>query len=135
MQNPKSFMLAGHSIFTLSNLNSGKSFTYRILQPREDGPHYAGILTGPDNTRDYTFFGTIFRGQNFYYSQKSVISEEALSVKGFEWFWRNLDHLPEFVRIDGCGYCHRCGRLLSDLESIETGFGPHCRKEREKVLA
>ena len=136
MDIPNSFMLAGDSIFTISNIQSGNHYTYRIHQGMgKDAPHFVGILTGPNNQSDYTFLGTIFQDGTFRYSQKSSIGREAPSVKGFEWLWRNVDNLPGYVRWDGCGYCHRCGRLLTDQLSIETGYGAYCRTQIERVMA
>jgi hypothetical protein len=93
------------------------------------------VLTGPDNTQDYTFIGTIFQGETFRHSLKGGIGKDALSVKGFEWLWRNLDNLPEYVRLDHCGYCLRCGKLLTTQESIEVGYGPTCQSILQKVAA
>jgi hypothetical protein len=27
-----------------------------------------------------------------------------------------------------CGYCGKCGRVLTEPESLESGLGPICRK-------
>lgn len=126
--NWKDNLLAGHAIFTVTNLTTGKHFTYRIIQPSVHTPHFVSLLTGPDNEEDYTFIGTIFDGQTFRHSPKGGIGKDAVGVKGFEWLWRHLDRLPEHVRLDSCGYCWRCGRLLSTPESITSGYGPTCER-------
>lgn len=138
MDNWKQNMLAGHAIFTVTNLTTNKHFTYRIIQPHPHTPHFVSLLTGPNNEEDYTFIGTIFQGETFRHSTKGGISRESVGVKGFEWLWRNLHNLPDNVRIDSAGYCWKCGRLLTDSESISTGYGPTCRKiieAKERTLA
>lgn len=136
MTNWRSHLLAGHAIFTLTNLITNKHFTYRIVKPNPNSPHFVSLLTGPDNTEDYTFIGTIFDCQVFRHSTKGGIGKESVGVKGFDWLWRNLDKLPDNVRLDHCGYCLRCGRLLTEPVSIETGYGPICTKiiQAERIL-
>lgn len=133
--NWKSHLLAGHAIFTLTNITTNKHFTYRIVKPNPHSPHFVSLLTGPDNTEDYTFIGTIFDCQTFRHSTKGGVGKDAVGVKGFEWLWRNLDHLPDNARLDHCGYCLRCGKLLTDGQSITTGYGPTCQKIIQKVAA
>lgn len=135
MNNWKQNMLAGHAIITVTNLTTGKHFTYRIIQPHPHTPHFVSLLTGPNNEEDYTFIGTIFDRLTFRHSIKGGISRDAVGVKGFEWLWRNLEKLPEHVRLDNAGYCFRCGKLLTDGESIQSGYGSTCRKIIEKVAA
>lgn len=133
--NWKSNLLAGHSIFTVTSLDTGKHFTYRIIQPSPHQPHFVSLLTGPNNEEDYTFIGTIFDGSIFRHSAKGGIGKDSVGVKGFEWLWRNLDKLPDNVRLDNAGYCFRCGKLLTTSESIISGYGPTCQKLIEKVAA
>lgn len=128
----KDFMLAGHAIFTVTNLNTGKSFTYRITTA-PGKPHFVSVLTGPDNTSDYTFIGTIFEQQTFRHSLKSGVGKDAQSVRSFEWLWNHIDQLPSNVKLSHCGYCARCGKTLTTPESIEAGMGPTCSKIVEKV--
>jgi hypothetical protein len=71
----------------------------------------------------------------FRHSLKGGVGKEALSVKGFEWLWRNLDRLPAYIRLNSCGYCLRCGKMLTDRISLETGYGPFCRTQIERVAA
>ena len=134
MDNPKTFLLAGHSIFTVTNTTTGKSFTYRITH-QEGKPHFVGVLSGPDNTQDYTFIGTIFDQQTFRHSPKGGISKDAQSVKVFDWLWQHLDNLPASVTLKHCGYCARCGKLLTTEESLSSGYGPFCRTQIERIVA
>lgn len=131
------FVLAGYSIFTILNTETGKRFTFQINKlDAEDSYtdrelYFVKVLTGGDNTSDYTFIGTIFDQKSFRHSRKSRIGEDALSVRAFKWFFPNLDRLEKFPQVEIWheGYCGRCGAPLTVPESIECGYGPVCAKK------
>jgi len=122
------FALAGDAIFTVKNSKTGGRFTFRI-DSEEGRPSFVKVLTGPENTNDYTFIGSIFAGKTFKHSQKSKISADAKSVKSFDWVWAHIDALPENIEVWHEGKCGRCGRLLTTPESIATGIGPTCAQK------
>ncbi len=122
------FALAGDAIFTVKNSKTGNRFTFRI-DSEEGRPSFVKVLTGPENTNDYTFIGSIFNGKNFKHSQKSKIDAAAKSVKSFEWIWAHIDALPENIEVWHEGKCCRCGRLLTTPESIASGIGPTCAQK------
>jgi hypothetical protein len=135
----RSFCLAGHAFFTLRSVKSGKRFTYRVsFPPEKDGEppgkvsHFVALLTDPDNTHGYSYLGHIFRSDGMYWhGKKSKIGQDALSAKGFMWFYdrviregkRPSDLGLEFYHAGKCG---KCGRKLTVPESIERGIGPEC---------
>jgi hypothetical protein len=124
----KSYMLGGNAKVTVVSRKSGQSYTYQIRekQVEEDKTlHFVGVLTGPENTRDYSFLGTIFDGEKFVHGRKSRIEVDAPSARAFAWLWRNLDD-EERVTVLHSGACSRCGRELTTPESIERGLGPVC---------
>lgn len=122
------FALAGHAIVTLVNTRTGGRFTFKIVKPSDEHPHFVRVLTGPDNEESYTFLGTIFNGTEYRHGRRSPIGEDAPSAKAFKWFWANADQLPDFVEVWHEGYCGRCGRLLTVPESVTRGIGPECWK-------
>lgn len=130
------FIFGGKSITTIQSRKSGEHFTYKITQlidaktnERKD-IWFVKVLTGPDNSSNYTFIGTIFADKSkFVHSQKSRIGADALSVQIMTWFIRNL--MSNSDKFEQCivyheGRCARCGRKLTTPESISTGFGPEC---------
>lgn len=123
------FLFGGKAIATVVNDDSGQRFTYRLTQC-EDKPEltFVGVLTGSNNTSDYTYIGTIWNGGSFKHGRKSRISADATSVKAFAWVLRKLsaNQLPPQVRIHHEGRCCCCGRKLTTPQSIETGIGPVC---------
>lgn len=129
----KSFILAGNATFTLVNEESGNRFTFKVVRPDEDTPHFVKVLTGSDNEDDFTFLGTIFNKRDFRHGRRSRITPEAQSAKAFNWAWPRIlsDGLPPQVKVFHEGRCGRCGRKLTVPESIESGIGPECSKRME----
>ncbi len=120
------FMLAGHALFIVLNRQTGNRFTYKVTKhDSEEDFYWVGVLTGPDNTASYTSLGRIVKGQ-YHHNRNSKITETAQSNKAFDWFYRNLSQLPDFIEVWHCGYCCVCGRLLTTPESVASGIGPVC---------
>jgi hypothetical protein len=135
------YTFAGHATFTLRSAKTGTRFTYQVQQKEPDeadrGPplFFVRVLTGPENTSDYTYLGLIRlrEGEAFYYADKKRrISPDAPSAKAFAFLLHCLqaDNLPEALEFYHDGRCAACGRALTDPESILTGFGPTCSARR-----
>lgn len=123
----KPFILGGNAKITLVSTKSGCRFTYRIRakEVEEDRVlHFVSVLTGPENTSDYSFLGTIFDGEKFVHGKKSKIAPDAPSAKAFSWLWQNL--ATQDAEVWHSGRCGRCNRELTTPESIERGLGPVC---------
>jgi len=59
----------------------------------------------------------------------SAVSEDDPKAKGFAWVWKRLQArhpFPPSVQFWHEGRCGRCGRLLSNPDSIQRGLGPEC---------
>jgi hypothetical protein len=128
----REYVLGGKATFTIENTRTGGRFTYRVKLAPEQGNGAAGtrlwfvsVLTGPQNTTDYSYIGTI-AGHGFYHGKKSRITSDAPSVVAFAWFWQHINRLPEALKVWHSGTCSRCGRELTTPESVETGIGPVC---------
>lgn len=126
----KPYILGGRATVTVVNPESGNRFTYRVAAKdvgSADAPrtlHFVSVLTGPENTSDYQFLGTIFEGDRFVHGKKSRITPEAPSARAFTWVWNHLE--SDRFEIWHEGKCSRCSRALTDPESIERGLGPVC---------
>lgn len=131
--NRRKFMFAGHAIFTITSVRTGKSFTYKFDVPRDDrlgeeGPMFADVLTGPDNTRDYTYMGIVHpRTLCVRPTAASQVSPDAPSAKALAWFLKNID--SDQVEFRHAGRCARCGRALTVPASVDSGFGPECAEK------
>ena len=126
-------MLAGNAGVTAENPQTGGRFTYRIRRGGQAAPTpiwFVSVLTGPDNTRDYDYIGTIFGrdGMPFRLTRGSLLGADAPSVAAFAWLWERVavgrSVAPALLHHEG--RCGRCGRALTVPTSIEAGFGPEC---------
>jgi len=138
------FMLAGSATMTLQ-APSGKHYTYKVKQAktRPDDPAHAplrwfvNLLSGPDNTSDFTYIGLLENTQRrgdvmrFRLTRASCLGSEAMPVV---WFRRLIEAIvaEDAARLSrGAvfheGRCGKCNRKLTDPTSISLGIGPVCR--------
>lgn len=139
----RKFLLAGDARVTLVSQKTGTRFTFRVRAKgvlkgeAPEAPWFVSLLTGRENNSDYTYLGTIFedllthdpKGYGGYrHSDKSRVSPEASSIKGFVWAWRYIvrGELPPGCEVWHEGRCGRCGRALTVPSSIAMGLGPEC---------
>jgi hypothetical protein len=127
------FFEAGHAIFTVSNA-CGEHYTYRIEKPAPEKPFFVSLLTGPDNSADYTYMG-IYNPKDYklYITRASKMHVDSTPVRVFMWAVQVVaEHrvLPPGYAIHHEGRCCRCGRRLTTPESIEQGIGPECSRLR-----
>jgi hypothetical protein len=128
------FMFAGNARFTLVSQKTGKRFTYRMRQSKDEGSKpkvwWVSVLTGSDNETSYSFIGTIFSrlGDFKYSTNKAKLLKYDPRVAAFEWFYfaAQRGQLPEKLEFWHEGRCGKCGRTLTVPNSIESGFGPEC---------
>jgi len=139
------FITAGHAIFTLKSKKTGARFTFRADCPPDEKQEQAQtlfvkLLTGSNNETDYQYFGFLRKqpggSWQFQHGKKARITPDAPGAQAFS-FCFSYVFLPGLERDDlefwheGC--CCRCGRLLTDPESVEFGIGPECRKRKAKA--
>lgn len=126
------FTLAGNATVTLESERTGTHYTYRVRQvPDNDKRWFVSLLTGPNNTSDYTYIGLIDRRSDrieFRTTAKSRLPETAPPVAGFRymWLWTRTGQMPPNMAIRHEGRCGRCGRTLTVPESLDRGIGPEC---------
>jgi hypothetical protein len=141
----KQFFHGGKAIFTIEpspefvakHGDCQPRYTFKIVH-RDGNDRYQPcemvlLLTGPDNTSDYTYMGILDDRANVVrITQKSCVGEQA-------WPKRILDRVLQRAAADQLeviqeagwklmheGRCCRCGRLLTVPSSIEAGIGPEC---------
>jgi Family of unknown function (DUF6011) len=125
------FIVAGKATVTFRSLASGSRFTYKIIAAKKrnenDTPTwFVKLLNGPDNSRNFTYIGTI-RNNQFFWTGKSHVSKDASSFIGFQFCYSHLvaGNMTGF-EVWHEGKCGRCGKKLTVPESIASGFGPDC---------
>jgi hypothetical protein len=136
----KKFITAGKAIFTVEvpeSLGKKPHYTYRVqLRPANDrfpDTYFVGILTGPDNNKDYSYLGILDTKTGVVKTtQKSKFGSTDFVVRllnrTLNRIWNNETHYIEEAgfNLHHEGKCGRCGRRLTVPESIETGLGPEC---------
>lgn len=124
----RAFLVAGRAVFTLTSVPTGTSFTYRFGRPQDQldgGPIFAALLTGPDNTSDYTYAGIYYPTRGTVVQTKgSRVGADAPGLRALNW-WLAHQNDPR-VTFRHEGRCGRCGRALTVPSSIDSGLGPEC---------
>lgn len=111
----------------------------------KDDAYFVGLLTGPDNTRDYTYLGKLETNRigdevgkpngNVKLTAASKFADDSWPVriirKVLARIWAN-----DAAAIEAAGWnlhhecrCCRCGRPLTVPESVESGIGPECAEK------
>lgn len=122
----KDFLLAGRAKVTLVSKKTGTRFTYKVTKSR-DNLHFVAVLVGPDNQGDYRYMGSIFDETRFRSTKGSKVGPDAPSFRAFAWAWEHLD--SDHFELWHSGSCSRCGRELTNPESIQRGLGPTCAEK------
>lgn len=129
----QSFILAGRAVFTVSSPKGGR-YTYKVSLKAAEGRYpdtwFCKLLTGPDNTSDFTYMGILDRStMAVRLTAKSAYGADSTPVKVLVWALAKIQTgsaLPAGYEIHHEGKCGRCGRALTVPESIVRGIGPEC---------
>ena len=133
----KDFITAGRAIFTIKSGRTGQHITYRIKHREANGQFppvwFVSVLTGPDNTNDFTFMGILStESGNVRLTGNTKYTEDSQPVRVLRWalrrIWNDLP-LPDGYTIHHEGRCGKCGRVLTVPASIESGIGPECARQ------
>ena len=133
----RDFLTGGHAIFTASS-PKGTHYTFSVSRPKDFTPDspvwFVSVLTGSDNTSDYTYLGLLDGSGLLRLTKKSreYYTEKTPSYEVGRWaiakIWRG-EEMPDGYKIQHMGKCGRCGRPLTDPLSCELGIGPICREK------
>lgn len=124
----QTFITAGNARLTIVSKKTGARYTYRVRRAKDaQDLFFVSVLTGSDNESDFSYLGTLARGQ-FFHGKKSRLSADAPSAKAWQWYWTFTAQGREAPNCETWheGRCGRCGRPLTVPESIAAGLGPDC---------
>jgi hypothetical protein len=112
--------------FVIKSLKTGKEYTYTITRSLFNGKWYTHISVEMEYM-NFKRIGTYFSGK--IYNKKNVVNIPTATA--IAWVLSKVeeekfDLLNENVEISHTGSCLRCGRVLTDGQSIERGLGPTC---------
>jgi len=132
---------AGYAVITVEN-PQGDHVTFRVSAPRSEGSlafdrespqRFVSAFTGHDNTKptSYAYIGMLDEQVGVRVTQGSRLSPDNVKVKTAKWaimLIRANRPPPQGYRIRASGICLRCGRLLTNPESLTDKYGPECIK-------
>ncbi len=126
--------------YTITNKETGEYRTFRIRTQGADsnfapGKRVLSLLTGPDNTRDYTGFGflvtaTLRDGEVLTYVRVWKAAQNSpwmgyVKLVNLVLILKDPSVLDKYSVEQSCR-CIRCNRKLTTPESIKAGIGPIC---------
>jgi hypothetical protein len=112
--------------FTLKSVKTGKEFTYSIARSEFKGAWYTHVKV-ENNYLEFKRVGT-YRNGKITNKRMPVNTPSANAIA----FVLAKVEAAEFAYLDGVmetyhlGACMRCGKTLTDSESINRGLGPIC---------
>lgn len=114
--------------FTVKSKKTGKDFTFKVANKSWNGKTYTHVSVETQYL-DWSYLGTFFNGK-IYHKKQVVNSPSAVAIG---WLLTNVQQgnfikLDESVEVMHLGNCIRCGRTLTDAQSIERGLGSECAK-------
>lgn len=123
----KKYILGGHGTVTLES-DSGVHHSYSFSS-NELKPDYLWIYTlTPNNEWVYVgYYHT--QKQIFKLTAKSTYKVDSPIVKGIAYIFKMIlkpDYSDPRMHLLHEGICARCGRPLTNPDSIELGLGPYC---------
>ena len=113
--------------FTIRSKKSGKDYTFKISQVPFKDNNYIHIKVETEYL-NFKYMGW-YRDGKIINKKLEVDTPASQAVSWFlrQMFSNNFDNLNQSVDIFHLGKCLKCGKTLTDANSIEVGFGPVCR--------
>lgn len=127
------FLLGGRCECVIRNTDTQNSFKYiiNVSGVSEDRGMFF-VYVYKDNKKVYAGFIRCSK-DGFTYGQgkKGLLTENDIEVKALMYVLKNSLRLPSCVEVMHTGKCSRCGRKLTNPESINIGLGPDCVKKKK----
>jgi hypothetical protein len=112
--------------FTVVSKKTGKEFTFKVSQILFKGFSYLHFRVESEYL-NFRYLGYYRKGK--VWSKAGEVHTPA--AEAISWIFRNLEkknfsELDSLIEVYHLGSCLRCGKTLTDSESIRSGFGPVC---------
>ncbi|MCP4897845.1 MAG: hypothetical protein GY906_12805 [bacterium] len=119
--------------YTITNRETGEYRTFRIRTQGEDssfapGKRVLSLLTGSDNTTDYTGFAFVHDDGSLFTvwkKKRGTKYDKYAKLVRLVLFQKAPHALEKYEVLEDCR-CIRCNRKLTTPESIKSGIGPIC---------
>lgn len=112
--------------FTVVSKKTGKDFTYKISKSKFQGRYYTHIKVEKEYL-NFNYLGMYANGS--LWRKKAKVNTPASN--GIAWILKRVEEgnfalLEESIELLHLGKCLRCGRTLTDQNSIKMGLGATC---------
>jgi len=129
VQNLKNNILAGKCIITIQSTETLKHYTFKIKKSKQPDKNIHFIYVFADGDK-YIYFATIFNEKDLATTKNSKMKKDSTCFLAFRYLWLNIlagnvKNLNK-LNIFHSGKCNRCGKTLTEPESIKRGLGPYC---------
>lgn len=129
------FLIGGKAEFTLENEKSGNHYTFRIVKKTDKYFPKTGSPNFFVHSNEYLglFYFSDFPlkiGIRYKSSREEKDNHKWRIIQDFLMFIYLKGKIPNGINIYHNGRCSKCGRILTDPESINSGTGPTCRKTK-----
>lgn len=112
--------------FTIKSLKTGKDFSFKVAIKNYNGNKYLHCKVETEYLN--------FKYLGFYSNGKVIRKGEEIktpSSLAIAWLLRNVekghfDFIDQNVELMHFGKCLKCGKTLTDAQSIKLGIGPVC---------
>lgn len=135
----ETFLLAGKAVFTVSN-PAGEHHTFKVRRVESEWPAGSGKMTvtyfvNAKTDVEIAQFGYIgildIAKGTIKCTAKSMYVPGSKQYDVASWATQAVigqKLIPAGYHIEHAGHCGKCGRTLTDPESIHRGIGPECWK-------
>lgn len=127
------FFLAGEAIITVINKETNNQFTYKVSKQQDNNnpDKFIWFVSVNSGYMEFQYIGLLFEKEHnmFDFRVSKRIINDLISVKSFDYLLSNYinNHKPhKNLHFYHIGKCCRCGRELTDSQSIILGIGPSC---------
>ena len=117
----------GGAAFTVRSKVTGKDFTFKINRSEFKGKWFTHVKV-EQGYMNFNYLGSYFNGM-LYKKRQPVKTPAAVAIA---WVLNHIENqkfntLKEGVELMHLGCCLKCGRPLTDADSIQQRLGPVCR--------
>lgn len=129
-------LFAGKSTITFKSKATSKHYTFKIRKApkafKDERLFFVSVLNGPDNSSDFAYVGMVNSETKYFgTTTRSRYTTESTCFKAFDYTLRHIiiGDYDKTVEVLLSGKCARCGRTLTEPESIKRGIGPFCESQ------
>ena len=125
----KPYILAGRATFHVKTAKGLYHYKVNRKESRGDGG-LVWFIYASLNNEDWKYLGMITSNMRYMLTAKSEWAEADPIALAFGYLWKLAvnEEDSKLISVEHNGICSKCGRELSDEESVSLGIGPTCRK-------